>query len=104
MQFAKFLTLVVYFRTKLKWSLNSLESCDILRTDVIRLRFDTIRKDKKERIYNVETGAGQKLVSYLRGILSKRTLSEMNQTIYKCANCTTQFCRENNRLNRGKGM
>lgn len=36
-----------------------LESCERIKTDVLRLRFDTIKRDKRERIYNVEEGSGQ---------------------------------------------
>lgn len=36
-----------------------LESCERIKTDVLRLRFDTIKRDKKERIYRVEKGLGQ---------------------------------------------
>ncbi|KAJ6649830.1 Serine/threonine-protein kinase 11-interacting protein [Pseudolycoriella hygida] len=82
-------------RTKTRWTLKSLISCDRIKSDVLRLEFDTIRKDKKERIYQVEEGLCQQLEQYLRGILAKRPLSEMNQSLYTCANCRTQFSREN---------
>ncbi|XP_037024517.1 serine/threonine-protein kinase 11-interacting protein isoform X2 [Bradysia coprophila] len=82
-------------RTKNRWNLTSLESCDRIKSDVLRLNFDTIKKDRKERIYRVEEGLCQQLEQYLRGILAKRPLSEMNQSLYRCANCTTQFSREN---------
>lgn len=34
----------------------------------------------------------QRLSECLRDILANRDLSEFNQAVYKCANCTTQFC------------
>lgn len=43
----------------------------------------------------------QKLENFLRNILSKRPLSEMKQTIYRCINCLTQFSRETNRRSNG---
>ncbi|CAD7085916.1 unnamed protein product [Hermetia illucens] len=82
-------------RTKTKWSLKILESCERIKGDTIRINFDTVKKDKKERIFTVEEGLCQELEKYLRGILSKRLLSEMNQTLYKCIKCSMQFSREN---------
>lgn len=46
----------------------------------------------------------QKLDQFLRNILSKRPLSEMNQTIFRCANCATQFSRENLLRNLGESL
>lgn len=46
-------------RTITKWNMGMLESCERLKTDMLRLRFDTIKRDKRERIYNVEEGSGQ---------------------------------------------
>ena len=34
----------------------------------------------------------QKLTGYLRDNLEKRDWVEFNQAVYRCANCTTQFC------------
>lgn len=39
--------------------MGALESCERIKTDVLRLHFDTIKRDKKERIYKVEEGLGQ---------------------------------------------
>lgn len=47
------------FRTLTKWNMGALESCERIKTDVLRLHFDTIKRDKKERIYKVEEGLGQ---------------------------------------------
>lgn len=77
-----------------KWSLRSLESCERTKADVLRLHFDTVRRDKKERVYRVEPGLCQQLEKYLRSILSQRPLSEMNQTLYRCVKCSSKFSRE----------
>lgn len=34
----------------------------------------------------------QKLTESLRDILANRDWDEFNQAVYRCANCTTQFC------------
>ena len=83
-------------RTKTRWGMKTLESCDRIKSNVIRLNFDTIRKDKKERIYRMENECCQKLEKILREIMANRPLSEMNQVLYKCAKCNTQFSREVN--------
>lgn len=88
-------------RTINKWNMTMLESCERIKSDVLRIRFDTVKRDKKERTYQFEKGHAQRLDECLRNILSKRPLSEMNQIIFRCANCATQFSRE--RLFRKKG-
>lgn len=83
-------------RTKTKWSMSSLESCERIKMNLIRLNFDTIRKDKKERLYDMDPKECQELEKLLREILANRPLSEMNMNVYKCAKCNTQFSREIN--------
>ncbi|XP_070070696.1 serine/threonine-protein kinase 11-interacting protein isoform X2 [Drosophila takahashii] len=78
-------------RTKTKWSLKILESCERVKSNTLRIIFDTIRKDKQERIYCVENTLCQELEKKLRDILSQRDLTEMNISIYRCVNCLTQF-------------
>lgn len=83
--------MLVVFRTKTKWSLKILESCERLKSNTLRINFDTIRKDKQERIYCVENTLCQELEKKLRDILAQRDLTEMNITIYRCVNCLIQF-------------
>ncbi|GAB0097309.1 Serine/threonine-protein kinase 11-interacting protein [Sergentomyia squamirostris] len=81
-------------QTLFRWSLKSVESCERTRSDVLQINFDTIKKDRKERSYRMPPDSCQKLEKDLRDFLATRPLSEMNQIVYKCANCATQFCRE----------
>ena len=81
-------------RTGAKWGLGTLESVERTRSNLIRMTFDTIRKDKRERQYRMDTKCCQELERMLRDYLSKRPLSEMNQTVYKCPKCNSQFSRE----------
>lgn len=83
-------------QTKTKWGLSTLDSCDRIKMNVIRLNFDTIRKDKKERKYEMDPKECQELERLLREILANRPLSEMCLNVYKCAKCNTQFSREVN--------
>uniref|UniRef100_W4VR35 Putative serine/threonine-protein kinase 11-interacting protein n=1 Tax=Corethrella appendiculata TaxID=1370023 RepID=W4VR35_9DIPT len=83
-------------RTKTRWSLKTLESCEQTNTNTFILNYDTMRKDKRQRIYETEANSCHEIVQFLRNILSQRPLSEMNQTIYRCAVCNANFSRENN--------
>lgn len=81
-------------RTLAKWGLSTFESVERTRSSLIRLTFDTIRKDKRERQYRMDAKCCQELERILRDYLSTRPLSEMNQTVYKCPKCNSQFSRE----------
>lgn len=80
-------------RTLTKWGITALESCEQVRTNLIQLNFDTIKKDKKERQYRMENKCCQDLGRLLREFLSSRPLSE-NLQFYNCAKCNMQFSRE----------
>ncbi|KAL9877467.1 uncharacterized protein ACN2A1_013824 isoform 4-T5 [Glossina fuscipes fuscipes] len=90
-------------RTKTKWSLKILESCDRLKSNTLRINFDTVKKDKQERVYTVEEDLCQELEKKLRFILSQRDLYEMNQTVYRCVNCNCQFSQEGKKSNKFQG-
>lgn len=81
-------------RTLTKWGISTLASVERVRSELIRLSFDTIRKDKREREYRMELKCCQELEKSLRDYLASRSFSDMNQTIYKCVKCNSQFCRE----------
>ncbi|XP_055596740.1 uncharacterized protein LOC129746859 isoform X2 [Uranotaenia lowii] len=81
-------------RTKTRWGIKTLQACERPTSNTITLLFDTIKKDKKVRTYEIEEHNCQELESYLRDILSKRPLSEMNQKLYKCVVCNAKFSRE----------
>uniref|UniRef100_A0A1A9WES2 LIP1 domain-containing protein n=1 Tax=Glossina brevipalpis TaxID=37001 RepID=A0A1A9WES2_9MUSC len=87
-------------RTKTKWSLKILESCDRLKSNTLRINFDTVKKDKQERVYTVEEDLCQELEKKLRLILSQRDLYEMNQIVYRCVNCNCQFSQEEKKSNK----
>ncbi|XP_017859865.1 PREDICTED: uncharacterized protein LOC108611635 isoform X1 [Drosophila arizonae] len=80
--------------TKTKWSIKVLESCERIKSNTLRINFDTMQKDKQERVYCVENALCQELEKKLRDILSQRDLTEMNITIYSCVNCGIKFTRE----------
>lgn len=84
-----------------KWTMNMLESCERIGADVVRIRFDTVKRDKQERTYQLEKGQGRRLDDSLRDILSQRPISEL-MTIFRCANCALQFSQEKLKRKNGK--
>lgn len=81
-------------KTLTRWGIGTLESVERPKTCTIRLTFDTIRKDKRERQYEMEAKPCQQLERMLRDYLSSKPLSEMNQTVFKCLKCNSEFSRE----------
>lgn len=80
-------------RTIAKWGLSTLESVERPRTNLVCMTFDTIRKDKRKREYQIDVDCGQELEKMLRDFLSAKPLSEMVK-MYKCPKCNSQFSRE----------
>uniref|UniRef100_A0A1Q3FB54 Putative leucine-rich repeat protein n=1 Tax=Culex tarsalis TaxID=7177 RepID=A0A1Q3FB54_CULTA len=88
-------------KTKTRWGIKTLQACERPTSTSIILLFDTIKRDKKSRTYEADELTCQELEHYLRDILSKRPLSEMNQKLYKCVVCNATFSRE---VNQNKSM
>lgn len=80
-------------KTMNKWTMTMLESCERISSDVLRIRFDTIKRDKRERVYQLEKDEGRKLDDFLRDVLSQRPLSDI-MIIFRCLTCTLQFSQE----------
>lgn len=76
-----------------KWAMTMLESCERLSSDVLRIRFDTVRRDKRERVYRFENDEGRKLDEFLRNVLSQRPITDI-MIIYRCALCANTFSQE----------
>ncbi|XP_025410388.1 serine/threonine-protein kinase 11-interacting protein isoform X2 [Sipha flava] len=81
------------------WSRNSIESCVKISFDPIKIQmnFMTIRRNLNQRIYIMSDDSAREFISIICTELESRTLSEMNQLVFKCVKCTTIFCQENNR-------
>uniref|UniRef100_A0A182N8Q6 LKB1 serine/threonine kinase interacting protein 1 N-terminal domain-containing protein n=1 Tax=Anopheles dirus TaxID=7168 RepID=A0A182N8Q6_9DIPT len=83
-------------KTKTRWGIKTLEACERATSSRITLTFDTMKRDKRERVYEMDAHECQLLENRLRNILSQRPLSEMNQRLYKCVVCNAKFSREVN--------
>lgn len=85
-----------------KWCLTSLESCEKLKSNKLLIVFDTVRRDKKERVYRLDEQDSNALYKQMSEILESRSLRDMNQVVYKCENCSSQFSSEINSRKTGK--
>uniref|UniRef100_A0A4Y0BGH5 LKB1 serine/threonine kinase interacting protein 1 N-terminal domain-containing protein n=1 Tax=Anopheles funestus TaxID=62324 RepID=A0A4Y0BGH5_ANOFN len=83
-------------KTKTRWGIKTLEACERSTSSRITLTFDTMKRDKRERVYDMDAHDCQLLENRLRNMLSQRPLSEMNQRLYKCVVCDAKFSREVN--------
>ncbi|GLG93730.1 Serine/threonine kinase 11-interacting protein [Gryllus bimaculatus] len=79
-----------------KWSLASLQSCELLSDSqsTVRLTFNVMRRDRRSRMYLAEPSEAKELVHVLGDVLASRTLSDMNQVAYRCMKCSSQFSHE----------
>ncbi|PNF20932.1 hypothetical protein B7P43_G10561 [Cryptotermes secundus] len=85
-------------KTHERWTMASLLSCNRIRgegpTATVHLTFDTVRRDRQERVYVMEEKDAQKLVRTLGEVLDARPLTAMNQLVFRCMKCSTQFSKE----------
>ncbi|KDR23218.1 serine/threonine-protein kinase 11-interacting protein [Zootermopsis nevadensis] len=85
-------------KTHEKWTMASLLTCT--RTGgqtpaaTVQLTFDTVRRNRQERVYIMDEKDAQKLVRTLGEVLDARPLTAMNQVVFRCMKCSTQFSQE----------
>lgn len=80
-----------------RWQAEALQSCELLAADPARIRvtFDTVRPDRRERTYVVEDVTdAQNLLQTLRAILDERPLQANNLSVFRCMRCSSQFSEE----------
>ncbi|XP_049842961.1 serine/threonine-protein kinase 11-interacting protein isoform X2 [Schistocerca gregaria] len=80
-----------------RWQLEALQSCELLSVEPARIRvtFDTIKPDRRERTYFVEDAKdAQHLLQTLRAILDERPLQANNLSVFRCMKCSSQFSEE----------
>uniref|UniRef100_A0A1B6DEH5 Serine/threonine-protein kinase 11-interacting protein n=2 Tax=Clastoptera arizonana TaxID=38151 RepID=A0A1B6DEH5_9HEMI len=83
-------------RTEEKWFLESIESCIKISNDpvTIQITFDTIKKDRRERVYIMEFADAQMLLKKISALLESRSLTAMNQMAFRCMKCSSVFSQE----------
>ncbi|PSN37569.1 hypothetical protein C0J52_12646 [Blattella germanica] len=84
-------------KTLEKWAVDSLLSCIKAGVEnsaiVVQLTFDTIRRDRQERLYIMEEEDAQRLLRTMNEMLESRPLT-LNQIAFRCMKCSTQFSKE----------
>ncbi|XP_065348714.1 serine/threonine-protein kinase 11-interacting protein isoform X1 [Cloeon dipterum] len=81
-------------RMSAQWPLETLVSCEHRSTNKVFLTFDTIRREKQNRDYVLESEDALEFAKVLNSILEARSLGEMNQAVFRCMRCSTHFSRE----------
>ncbi|XP_049770837.1 serine/threonine-protein kinase 11-interacting protein [Schistocerca cancellata] len=80
-----------------RWQTEALQSCELLSAEPARIRvtFDTVKPDRRERTYFVEDAKdAQHLLQTLRAILDERPLQANNLSVFRCMKCSSQFSDE----------
>ncbi|KAJ8921662.1 hypothetical protein NQ315_010571 [Exocentrus adspersus] len=83
-------------KEKARWHVNTISSCVKLVDDqnIIKIEFDTLRRDRKQRIYEFESTEIQNFYSSLQEEImdAKKSVAE---TIYQCMKCSELFPEHN---------
>lgn len=79
-------------KVKSHWHIESLINCDLVddQPSYIRLEFETIRKDKKQREYVLEEEEAERLTAVLKSIIAQKPPDE-HILVYQCMKCSHQF-------------
>ncbi|XP_063216665.1 serine/threonine-protein kinase 11-interacting protein isoform X2 [Bacillus rossius redtenbacheri] len=83
-------------KTKERWTMETLLSCTKTSNDpvTVQLTFDTVRRDRQERLYIMDEEDAEQLMRALSEILDSRSLTAMNQVAFRCFKCQSQFAQE----------
>lgn len=73
------------------WSLASLESAMLVREKEVHLFFDTIRRDRKERFYEMDANQAAEFYEACKVQSDAKSLSEKKETTYRCVACSADF-------------
>ncbi|KAF2885489.1 hypothetical protein ILUMI_20639 [Ignelater luminosus] len=86
-------------KEKARWPLETLQSCELLGDNCteVRLGFDTVKRDRQERQYELEVDEATRLACVLNNILTNRPPEECKLVVYRCMKCSTQFSNEKKR-------
>ncbi|XP_018328023.1 uncharacterized protein LOC108738907 isoform X2 [Agrilus planipennis] len=90
-------------KEKTRWPLDSLLACSASGSDpvLISLEFDTVKRDKKQREYDMVEEDAEKLSKHLSNLLSIMGTQNNRMVIFKCMKCGTRFGEEKNSQKRG---
>lgn len=81
-------------KIKVHWHIESLVNCELVQDEpfYVKLEFDTLRKDKKQREYVLEKEEANRLFAVLKVILDNKAPDENTySTAYQCMKCSHRF-------------
>lgn len=76
------------------WHIHSLKKCELLNSDsgdYVKLDFDTLRRDRMQREYVLDSDEIFRLVSVLQKIIQNRPPEKTKIIVYQCMKCSIKF-------------
>lgn len=73
-----------------KWHLDSIITCEIIELNTVQIDFETMRKDKKQRIYIFDEEI-EEFVGCVKNKLNTRIPKKDNDVKYQCMKCNSSF-------------
>ncbi|CAH0396182.1 unnamed protein product [Bemisia tabaci] len=82
--------------TRTRWTVDTIQSCVKVSSDpvTIQLTFDTLQKHRRERTYIMQQSDATAFLHAIHEELESRSLTQMNQTAFRCIKCSSEFSRE----------
>lgn len=79
-------------KKRVHWHIESLTSCELIEDDpdYVKLEFETLRKDKKQREYVLEKDEAERLIAVLKNVIENKPPDE-HVIAYQCMKCSHQF-------------
>lgn len=80
-------------KEKARWHVNTIVACEKMESNVIKVIFDTVRRDRKNRVYELEQSETD---NFYTTISSKLDVEKVNdkQLSYQCMKCSLSFTRK----------
>lgn len=80
-------------KEKARWHINTISSCEKMEdnTNVIKIEFDTLRRDRKQRIYELDAHECENFYSSIRDKIVKTSESVEKKKMYQCMKCLELF-------------
>lgn len=87
-------------KERARWHINTVVSCEKKEEDenVIKLEFDTLRRDRKQRIYELSPGEIDTFYESIKNKIGSVSKTEEKNLTYQCMKCSEVFQRSKNAL------
>ncbi|KAG5894071.1 hypothetical protein JTB14_003929 [Gonioctena quinquepunctata] len=87
-------------KERARWHINTVLGCVCdEENDFVRLEFDTLRRDRKQRLYELDTEEKEAFLRTVRSKMETRSETKVEKkTFYQCIKCSEAFQRDKNAL------